>query len=211
MAHAFERTLDFSQPNSSAIPFPQGLIPFSDHNDTDDFNLPHPSQLATLAISGPKMASPGSADPNTADPADPTRAKAVSPSTELLKPKTAGSRRVAPFTAKELFQLMQAAVTVRFYEAGHGQKKIKDDELLQVMRTLGIQGSIAVFKTRLSELLLWHTVSSIPFSCCITGQFGFSGPRKGPSNNLGHHQQLSNIPRPNGSASRLPQLDEGDF
>ncbi|KAF8634335.1 hypothetical protein AX17_004213 [Amanita inopinata Kibby_2008] len=123
MAHSLEVTLDFSQPNSlssPSIPSIQQISPFAAHNDTlDNFDPPRPSELATPTASHL---------PTVPSPADHILIHNPPP-TEASKPKPAGSRRVTPFSAQELFQLAQSAITIRFFEAGHGEKGAKEKAL----------------------------------------------------------------------------------
>ncbi|KAG6895035.1 hypothetical protein C0992_003435 [Termitomyces sp. T32_za158] len=58
--------------------------------------------------------------------------------------------------AKELFEFVQTALEVRFFKAGHGEKGKREEEMGNMLRKAGIQGSNAVFKARLMEVLGWH-------------------------------------------------------
>jgi hypothetical protein len=65
-----------------------------------------------------------------------------------------------PFTAKELFDILQTAITVQFYAAKHREKGAKLKEFGNAVRALNIQGSDDVFKARIKDLLAYHEVHS---------------------------------------------------
>ena len=94
------------------------------------------------------------------------------------------TRRTAPFTGKELFELIQAAIAVRFFEAKHGEKGHKVEEMGSLLRAQGIPGSDNIFKTRMLEMLAWHKVSFVtPFFTVLDDSDTFthvSGPRDSP-------------------------------
>ena len=80
---------------------------------------------------------------------------------------SAATRRTAPFTGKELFELVQAAIAVKFFEAKHGEKGHKVKEMGTLLRAQGIPGSDGIFKTRMVEILAWHEVRFFePFFHC---------------------------------------------
>ena len=57
------------------------------------------------------------------------------------------TRRTIPFTGKKLFELIQAAIAVKFFEAKHGKKGHKLKEMGSLLRAQGITGSDTMFKT----------------------------------------------------------------
>ncbi|KAJ7668276.1 hypothetical protein B0H14DRAFT_2658000 [Mycena olivaceomarginata] len=61
-----------------------------------------------------------------------------------------------PFTAKELFDILQTAIMVQFYTAKHREKGAKLKEFGNAVRALNIQGSDDVFKARIKDLLAYH-------------------------------------------------------
>jgi hypothetical protein len=65
-----------------------------------------------------------------------------------------------PFTAKELFDILQTAITVQFYTAKHREKGAKLKEFGNTVCALNIQGSDDVFKVRIKDLLAYHEVCS---------------------------------------------------
>ncbi|KAJ7134492.1 hypothetical protein C8R44DRAFT_870122 [Mycena epipterygia] len=70
----------------------------------------------------------------------------------------AGTRRNAaqPFTGKELFDILQTAIRVKYFTAKHGEKGAKDKELGAEIRKLNIMGSDAIFKARIMDMLVYH-------------------------------------------------------
>lgn len=83
-------------------------------------------------------------------------------STTLSQPEipstTGASKRTDPFTARELFDILQAALEVKLFQAKHGEKGEREEEMTTRIKQQGVQGSKAIFKTRLNELLIWHQV-----------------------------------------------------
>jgi hypothetical protein len=55
-----------------------------------------------------------------------------------------------------LFEVVQAAITVKFFEAKHGEKGEREKQMGNMLRKSGVQGSNAVMRTRMLELLVWH-------------------------------------------------------
>ncbi|KAJ7799692.1 hypothetical protein B0H14DRAFT_3491359 [Mycena olivaceomarginata] len=72
-----------------------------------------------------------------------------------------------PFTAKELFDILQTAITVQFYTAKHREKGAKLKEFGNTVRALNIQGSDNVFKVHIKDLLAYHEAleSVLPAVC----------------------------------------------
>ncbi|KAJ7722859.1 hypothetical protein B0H14DRAFT_3520184 [Mycena olivaceomarginata] len=72
-----------------------------------------------------------------------------------------------PFTAKELFDILQTAITVQFYTAKHREKGAKLKEFGNTVRALNIQSSDNVFKVRIKDLLAYHEAleSVLPAVC----------------------------------------------
>ncbi|KAJ6617341.1 hypothetical protein B0H10DRAFT_2218676 [Mycena sp. CBHHK59/15] len=60
------------------------------------------------------------------------------------------------YMAHELFGILQTAIDVQLYTAKHGKKGVKDKEFGTAVRKHHIQGSDAVLKTRVAELLVVH-------------------------------------------------------
>ena len=101
-------------------------------------------------------------------PAANPQPSAIQPKATSTPSKTsAATRRTAPFTGKELFELIQAAIAVKFFEAKHGEKGHKVKEMGSLLRAQGIPGSDNIFKTRMLEMLAWHEVCFCePFFHC---------------------------------------------
>jgi hypothetical protein len=74
---------------------------------------------------------------------------------EVLDVFSASSRKHM-WTARELFEIIQAAVTIRVFEAKHGEKDKRKEEMRELLRKMNIQGSNAVFQTRMKDMLAWH-------------------------------------------------------
>ena len=84
---------------------------------------------------------------------------------------SAATRRTAPFTGKEFFELVQAAIAVKFFEAMHSEKGYKVIEMGILLRTQGIPVSDGIFKTQMVEMLAWHEVYFFePCSHCVCGK-----------------------------------------
>jgi len=66
------------------------------------------------------------------------------------------AKRSANFMAKELFEVVQAAITVKFFEAKDGEKGEREKEMGDMLRKSGVEGSNGVMKTCMFELLTWH-------------------------------------------------------
>jgi hypothetical protein len=77
--------------------------------------------------------------------------------------KSVNPTRNARFTAKELFEVVQAAITVKFFEAKHGEKGEREKQMGNLLRNSGVQGSNVVMRTRMLELLVWHEVRTYTF------------------------------------------------
>lgn len=80
---------------------------------------------------------------------------------------TVSARRSVPFSAKELFQIAQAAVSVRWFDCKHGERGGKEREMCAILREAGVPGSIKQFKDRLAEIMIWQAVSHSDSSCRI--------------------------------------------
>jgi hypothetical protein len=76
---------------------------------------------------------------------------------EALDAFSASSRKHT-WTARELFEIIQAALTVCIFEAKHGEKGKREEEMGELLRKMNIQGSNAVFQTRMKDMLAWHKV-----------------------------------------------------
>jgi hypothetical protein len=77
------------------------------------------------------------------------------------------TRRTAPFSAKELFEVLQAALEVRIFEAKFGERKNTEIAMGDMVRGHGIAGSNGLFKTRMLEMLTWHEVRVSTCSCRV--------------------------------------------
>lgn len=89
------------------------------------------------------------------------------PSKEADKAKkSSGTRRTAPFSAQELFQVAQVALDVRIFEAKYGERANTEKAMGDRIREQGIMGSNALFKNRMNELLVWHEV--VVFNLMLT-------------------------------------------
>ena len=87
--------------------------------------------------------------------------KKTVPSPKLNKP--VNMKCNAHFTAKELFKVVQAASTVKFSKAKHGKKGEREKQIGNMLRKSGVQGSNAVLRTHMLELLIWHKVCIYTF------------------------------------------------
>jgi hypothetical protein len=87
---------------------------------------------------------------------------------EVLDVFSASSRKHT-WTARELFEIIQAALTVRVFEAKHGEKGKREEEMGELLRKMNIQGSNAVFQTWMKDMLAWHKArfSLVTFSTRI--------------------------------------------
>jgi hypothetical protein len=98
--------------------------------------------------------------PKTAAKAQKALKKTI-PSPKLNK--LVNPKRNTHFMAKELFEVVQAAITVKFFEAKHGEKGEREKQMGNMLRKNGVQGSNAVLRTRMLELLVWHKVCIYTF------------------------------------------------
>jgi hypothetical protein len=93
-------------------------------------------------------------------------------------PSTTGApKRTDPFTAWELFDILQAALEVKLFQAKHGEKGECEEEMATRIKQRGVQGSKVLFKTRLNELLVWHQVCAflLCFKRALTRIFADAG------------------------------------
>jgi len=97
--------------------------------------------------------------PKSAEKAESLKKTVQSPNVQ----KPVNPTRNARFTAKELFEVVQAAITVKFFEAKHGKKGEREKQMGNLLRKSGVQGSNAVMRTRMLELLVWHEVRTSTF------------------------------------------------
>ena len=99
-----------------------------------------------------------SQDPVTLPPApttpSPAPSKAVLKSSKLFRV----SKHTTPFSAKELFEVMQAALNVKIFETKFGKKGERKKEMGDKICGHGILGSNGIFETHMLELLTWHEV-----------------------------------------------------
>lgn len=90
------------------------------------------------------------------NPATPLR---MPPKASITAVKPSGTaRRTVPFSAKELFEVVQAALNVRIFEAKFGERGDTEKAMGDKIQEHGVLGSNGLFKTRMLEMLVWHEV-----------------------------------------------------
>jgi hypothetical protein len=92
------------------------------------------------------------------DPVNLLQATASQPEDDTPLPSALSKSKHPHFSAKELFEVIQAALTVKIYEAKHGEKGKREEEMGDLLRKMKILGSNGVFQSRMKEMLTWHKV-----------------------------------------------------